>query len=464
MKKAVFIGLLLFACQTLMFAQANLKARLDALMNAGFLKDSEVGITVYDLTAGRQLYGYQDTKLYRPASVEKLITGITALDKLGADYRLATSLYYTGQLTDGRLDGDLYVVGGFDSEFADEGMNTLVNKVVEAGIKEINGRLYGDVSMKDSLYWGPGWSWDDNPYYFQPYLSPLMFHKGYVEVTARPSQKDSAAWITCMPVSSFYSLVNRTKTKAPVAGKFEVSRNWPESGNEITVKGNVASVRSDRVNMCTSQDFFMHTFRERLTEQGVAVSGYTYRECPKDSAVRLGEYSHTLRDVLLPAMKKSDNLSAEAMFYHLAASAGKKSVGSEDAAKVIGSKIEQLGYNPKKYRIADGSGVSLYNYISPDLLLAFLKYAYGQGDIYKVLYKALPVAGVDGTLRNRMKGGSAYQNIHAKTGSVTGVSSLAGYAETTGGHVLAFVIINQNVLEQQEARSFQDRVCEELCR
>lgn len=463
MKKTFLIYFILFVCQTLLFAQTNLRARLNALISTDFLSCSEVGISVYDLTAGEQLYAYQDKKLYRPASIEKLITGITALDKMGIDYRIKTSLYYTGRIANGQLNGDLYVVGGFDSEFGDKDMDALIDKIVKSGIKRISGSLYGDISMKDSLYWGRGWSWDDNPYYFQPYLSPLMFHKGYVEVIAHPSQKDSSAYISCIPASSFYSLTNRTKTKSISAGKFEVSRNWLGGGNEIVVKGNVSSVQSDKVNMNTSQDFFMHVFRERLELQGISVSGYAYRDCPKDSSVFLGECYHTLGEILLPAMKKSDNLSAEAMFYQLAANKGKRYVGSEDAIKVIEQMIRFLGYAPEKYRIADGSGVSLYNYISPELLLAFLKYAYEQKDIFQDLYKALPVAGVDGTLRYRMKNGNAYNNVRAKTGSVTGVSSLAGYAQTSAGHLLAFVIINQNILKQQEAKNFQNLVCEELC-
>lgn len=161
MKRNLFIVSFLFACQAVVFAQANLKNRLDALMDADFLKTSEVGIAVFDLTSGKSLYDYQAKKLYRPASIEKLITGITALDKLGVGYRFKTSLCYTGQLEDNQLNGDLYVIGGFDPEFADEGMNRLMDIVVQSGIKKINGRLYGDISMMDSLYWGMGWSWDE---------------------------------------------------------------------------------------------------------------------------------------------------------------------------------------------------------------------------------------------------------------------------------------------------------------
>ena len=457
---------LALAWQTILFAQVSLQSRLEALLKEDFLKTSEVGITVYDLTAGKPVYNYQEKKLYRPASVEKLITAITGLSVLGINHSFETSLYYTGEISEGELSGDLYVVGGFDSEFADKGMDSLVSLVEESGIRVINGNLYGDVSMTDSLYWGPGWSWDDTPYYFQPYLSPLMFCKGYVEITAHPQQKDSLARLTCIPVSSYYSLNNQTKSKNTTAGKFEITRNWLENGNDILIKGGISSSRKDRVNMYTSKDFFMHTFRERLLKREIIISDYSFSECPSDSTAHLlGTYAHSMPAVLEQAMKKSDNLSAEAIFYHLAAKhSGKKRAGSEDGVKSIHAMIRKLQLDPKGYQIADGSGVSLYNYISPELLLSFLKHAYTNKMIYNPLYKALPIAGVDGTLRGRMKEGKAYNNVRAKTGSVTGVSSLAGYAKAANGNILAFVIINQNVMKQEKAKMFQNRFCEELCK
>ena len=457
---------LLLVRQTVLFAQTDLQDRIDALLNEDFLKTSEVGITVYDLTADKPLYNYQDKKLYRPASVQKLITCITALSFLNPESRFETSLYYTGALKGDELEGDLYIVGGFDSEFDEEGMAKLVDLVVQSGIRKIHGKLLGDVSMKDSLYWGLGWSWDDTPYYFQPYLSPLMFHKGYVDVTARPGQGGALARISCVPASSFYSVSNKTKSKRPSCGKFEVTRNWLDNGNEIIVRGDVSSVCTDRVNMYTSQDFFLHVFRERLSAKGISVRGYAYADCPKgDKAVLLGSYHHTLGDVLLPALKRSDNLSAEAIFYHLATNySGKKRVTNEEAVEAIRFLIKKLKLNPEDYKIVDGSGVSLYDYISPELLLTFLKYAYRNETIYPYLSGALPVAGVDGTLRNRMRAGKAFNNVRAKTGSVTGISSLAGYAKAPDGHTLAFVIINQNVMEQSKAKSFQNKFCEELCK
>ncbi|HJF04247.1 MAG TPA: D-alanyl-D-alanine carboxypeptidase, partial [Bacteroides thetaiotaomicron] len=97
---------------------------------------------------------------------------------------------------------------------------------------------------------------------------------------------------------------------------------------------------------------------------------------------------------------------------------------------------------------------------SPALLVDFLKYAYSQSDVFQKLYKSLPVAGIDGTLKNRMKNTSAFRNVHAKTGSFTAINALAGYLKMKNGHTLAFAIMNQNVLSAARARAFQDKVCE----
>ena len=155
-----------------------LAQRLDSLLNDPLLKTSEVGITVFDLTTGESLFRYQDEKLYRPASTEKIITSVTALSRLGTDYTMDTRLQYTGRIENDTLKGNLYLVGGFDPEFMDEDLDSLVEAVYRSGIRFIADTLVADVSMTDSVYWGPGWSWDDVPNSFQPYLSSLMLNRG----------------------------------------------------------------------------------------------------------------------------------------------------------------------------------------------------------------------------------------------------------------------------------------------
>lgn len=459
--------LILFIGLSPAWGQTDLQSRLDKIVQEFLPQGSEVGISVYDLTNKQQLYSYRDDKLSRPASTMKLLTAITALDIPGGYEPFHTDLWYKGYIEHDTLIGDLYVVGGFDPEFGDAEMNLLVDAVITLPFTHITGKVYGDVSMKDSLYWGSGWAWDDTPSSFQPYLSPLMFHKGFVKVTANPTLKGDTAELTVEPVSTFYTLNNKTQSRTPSAGKFNVSRNWLEDGNNIIVEGNIASRRIGEVNMYNSQNFFMHTFIERLRRRGISVDSlYAFAEFIPDSiSVRVARLERPVQDVLNEVMKKSDNLSAEALLYRLGAQfEGCKGVSAEDGLKAIERLIQRLGHNPKNYRLADGCGLSNYNYVSPALLVDFLKYAYSNTEIFQRLYKALPTAGVDGTLQYRMGGESvARRKITAKTGSFTGICTLAGYARASNGNDIAFAIMNQNVMKLADARKLQDKICEVLC-
>lgn len=449
-------------------AAKGLSSRLDTLIKYQLPVGSNVGISIYDLTDGKSLYTYQADKLSRPASTMKLLTTITALSHPDADDPFKTEVWYQGVIEQDTLKGDLYVVGGYDPEFDDEALDSLVNAVSRFPFSVISGHVYGDVSMKDSIYWGSGWAWDDTPASYQPYLSPLMLNKGLVTVTASPGERGHLASLDCVPASSYYTVTNETKSRTPAAGRFGVSRDWLQNGNNIVVKGNVEGKRTGMVNIYSSRDFFMHTFLERLQAKGIQCPvNYAFNELQKDSlSVQIALFETAIQDVINQIMKESDNLNAEALLCRLGAqTTGKKHISDEDGLSVIRKQIKALGEDPDYYKLADGCGLSNYNYISPNLLIAFLKFAYSRTDVFQKLYKALPIGGVDGTLKYRMKRGTpSYKNVHAKTGSFTAINCLAGYLRTTNGHEIAFAIMNQNVLSGAKARAFQDAVCDEVIR
>ncbi len=460
---------LLFVPATLWGQNVNVKslsARLDTLIKYKLPAGSNVGISIYDLTEGKSLYIYQSDKLSRPASTMKLLTTITALARPEADEPFKTEVWYQGVIEQDTLKGDLYVVGGYDPEFDDEALDSLVNTVSRFPFSVIAGNVYGDVSMKDSIYWGSGWAWDDTPASYQPYLSPLMLNKGLVTITASPGVKGDAANIECIPVSSYYTITNETKSRTPSAGRFGVSRDWLQNGNNVVIKGNVESKRTGTVNIYSSQDFFMHTFLERLQAKGVQCPAeYAFNELQRDSlSVQMASFETSVQDVVNQIMKESDNLNAEALLCRLGAQAtGKKRISDEDGLGAIRKQIKALGEDADYYKLADGCGLSNYNYISPDLLVSFLRFAYSRTDVFQKLYKALPIGGVDGTLKYRMQRGTlSHKNVHAKTGSFTAINCLAGYLRTTNGHEVAFAIMNQNVLSGAKARAFQDAVCDEV--
>lgn len=473
--KSFLLYLLLSVCLLPLSAQDVVKqadslvSRIDTLIKYKLPKGSNVAISVYDLTDGKPLYGYQSDKLSRPASTMKLLTAITALSQPQADAPFRTEVWYKGVIKADTLHGDMYVIGGYDPEFSDEALDSLVNAVGRFPFSVVQGRIYGDASMKDSLYWGSGWLWDDTPSSYQPYLSPLMLDKGVVTVTASPGERGETASLKCTPASSYYTLTNNTQTRTPSAGRFKVTRNWLTNGNNIVVTGNVEGRRAGAVNIFSSQDFFMHTFVERLKARGIRCASdyYSFGEFQKDSiSTQMVCYETPVQDVVDQIMKESDNLDAEAMLCRLGVqSTGKKHITAEDGLSAIRMLIKKLGYNPDHFNLADGCGLSNYNYISPDLLVAFLRHAYSRTDVFQKLYKALPIGGVDGTLKNRMQRGTrSYKNVHAKTGSFTAINCLAGYLRADNGHEIAFTIMNQNALSGRDARAFQDAVCDEIIR
>jgi len=361
-----------------------LQVRLDSMMRDPLLDYTQLGLMVWDLTDDRPLFSFNKQQLMRPASTMKLLTAITALDRLGGNYQYRTSLYYKGEIVSHTLKGDLYCVGGMDPAFDAGDLRIFADALKQVGVDTISGSIVTDISLKDTLKWGEGWCWDDD----NPDLSPL--------------------------------LVGR------------------KTG-------------------------FVKRFSTALAETGITLDHVTTTNgvLPSD-AVLVCERKRSIDYILQRMMKDSDNLYAESMFYQIAASSHRPG-RANDAARVERALIERAGLNSSHYRIADGSGLSLYNYLSPELEVSILRYTFKHQAMYEHLLPSLPIAGEDGTLKKRMKDTSAAGNVKAKTGTVTGVSALAGYCTASNGHRLCFSIMNQGIEKSSDGRAFQDKVCMILC-
>ena len=211
------------------------------------------------------------------------------------------------------------------------------------------------------------------------------------------------------------------------------------------------------------KDEFASRLVQMLDKDSIFVDGPSTTGTLPKSALLLCSRSHQLVDVLEPMMKNSDNLYAESMFYQLGAATGASPAKASHGRQMILKTLKNAGVTGQ-YKIADGSGLSLYNYVTPELLAKLLIYAYRKSGIIRYLYVSLPIAGEDGTLKKRMKDSPAHLNVRAKTGTVTGVSSLAGYALASNNHMLVFSIINQGIMKADDGRNFQDKVCKALCK
>ena len=359
---------------------------LDSLCQHPLFETTQLGLLVYDLTDGYPLYARNALHRMRPASCQKLVTAISALHYLGGNYQFRTRLFTTGTVNGGVLSGDVYMEGGMDPLFSRSNVQQMAAAIAREGISAIEGHLYADLSMKDDVAFGSGWSWDDD---YGPY-SALM-----------------------------------------VDAKDQFAELW------------VAALGKSGIRL-----------KYRTVQQKVL---------PTAGTRAIATVTHHFDEVLVPMMKMSENIYAECMFFQIAALSGQKLATRKHAEEKIKSLVGQLGLAADNYTMADGSGLSPYDYVTPEMLVTMLNYAQARPEIFQHLYPSLPVAGVDGTLEKRRVGTAAAGNVHAKTGSVTGVSSLSGYLTATNGHLLSFSIINQGVPRAGMGRDFQDQVCCLLC-
>lgn len=430
---------------------------MNALLTDPLFRDSDVSLAIYDLDADTLLFAHREHKLCRPASTLKLLTSVVAIERLGCDYMVCSRLYEKENASGGT---NIYIRGEIDPLFGEEDLSEMLS-AIPAGTRIDT--LFADCTFMDSVYWGAGWSWDDTPWEFQPYISPLMLCGGCVEVSAKPSAKGEPPHVECKPKSSFYTVENEAVSHGGRGEKFTILRDWLNNSNVIRLRGDCNIPKSEKMNICQSQDYFIRVAEERLFEKGVEVSHSAFAQTPTDATL-LHCKQRPIRDIVSEALMESNNLCAEALSYHLGGLYGKFPVHREMGPEIVEAFLEYTLDINDEYNIADGSGLSLYNYISADMLLQVLRHSYLHPQIHDIVYNSLPVTGVSGTMKHRAKGTAAYKRVHAKTGTVKGVCTLAGYAKAANGHTLAFVILNQNSMDARDVRLWQDKVCDAMCR
>lgn len=450
----------------------HLVSGINKIISDPFFEKTLIAIDIFDLIDNISLFKHNEKLLLHPASNMKILTSIAGLMNLGKDYHFKTELYHSGIIADETLYGDLYVVGGFDPDFTTDDLDSLVRIIQSLGIKNIEGGIYADVSNKDSLYWGKGWMWDDDPDPDAPYLSALNINDNSIEIFVEGSEIDSPAKVTLIPQTDFVDIINNTKTvSANSQENFKVTRDWVNKKNTIIVEGEVpkaklidSTVQTEKVNLLNPEKFFLTLFEERLQQEGIQIEKPSGIKILEENSVYLSAINRSIDTVLSEVNKTSDNLDAEMLLYAIAFADSGAPAMADDGLAAVKRFIETLGFNSDDYYLADGSGVSHYNLVSAELLSEILKNIYYERkDLFDLFYNSLAVAGVDGTLKNRMNDTLAEGNVHAKTGTIKGVSNLSGYVTSKNGHLLAFSILIQNFVEEySKARSFQDKICELL--
>lgn len=468
--KTIFIFIFLVAAVNV-YSQSQvteLKQQIDSIYTSPFFQKSIMSVDVFDLTSNKYLYQRNENLLVRPASNLKILTTTTGLLFLTPEYQFKTKVTYIGKIINGTLYGSLYVKGGCDPNFSTRNIDSIASVIKSMGIKEITGNIYGDVSMMDSLYWGHGWMWDDDPSTDAPYLTPLDINENSIGVSVSGTELGRQALVKLIPGTDFLKIQNNSITiPADSPSTLTVSRDWIDRKNIILVNGGVKLSVADSLkdttwlNVYNPAGYFLTLLKEHIQSNGILVSGkISYAETP-NYAIKVADMKRSLPDVVIHTNKISYNLGAEMVLYAVSDKFFGDPANAINGIKIVDSLISLSGLHPSDYRIVDGSGVSHYNLITTETLVSVLKYIYiNHPNLFKILYQSFPIAGIDGTLQNRMQNFPVQNNVRAKTGSLSGVSSLTGFVKSSNDHLLVFsIIINDYVGSSKHARQIEDEIC-----
>lgn len=444
------------------------QSRINELLKDKFFKSSLVAIDVYNLTTQKVIYQKNNKMLLHPASNMKILTSSAALKFLGKDYLFKTKLYYEGEIVDSILYGHLFIVGGCDPDFTSEDLEVLTRYMKDKGIKKITGNIYGDVSMADSLFWGNGWMWDDDPSTDAPYLTPLTINDNTVTITCEYDNQNNQLMVKSIPETNYIETINKVTADDTKAAELKIDRDWINRTNKFIVEGNISNNIFNRknyflqtFNIFKPEYYFLTLFKESLERNGIRFSGDLKIKSLAENTNHVYSFIRSFDSVIVNLNKTSDNLSTEMTLLALAEKYFGRPASAKNGLKMLDSLIILCGLNPTDYRLVDGSGVSHYNLVTAELLLSVLKYFYfHEPNLFETLYNSFPIAGVDGSLESRMLNTKAVGNVHAKTGTLSGVSSLSGYVKNRKGNMLAFSILVQNYVgSSKQARDYIDSVC-----
>jgi D-alanyl-D-alanine carboxypeptidase/D-alanyl-D-alanine-endopeptidase (penicillin-binding protein 4) len=467
--------------------------RIAAILAAPDLARGFWGIEVVSLSTGEVLYSQNADKLFTPASNTKLFTTAAALALIGPDYKFRTTVETTGTLDRyGRLNGDLVLVGRGDPNLSGreipynlktqrnddpiQALESLADALVQKGVKFIDGDIVADDSYFAFERYAEGWSQDDLMWGDGAPVSALTVNDNVVFVNIQPADRPGErAFVSVKPFAGYYRLDNRIIT-TPAGTPRKLALNREPGSNVVTLWGNVPlddPGTNEALAIDDPAEFAAGLFRELLEKRGIVVygkqrtrhtelaalstfsvtvtapahggGGETVLRPPKiDQPLTLATYESKplLQDVRI-INKVSQNLHAEILLRLLGREHG--TAGTIEAGlEVLKGFLTQAGIATDQYAFYDGSGLSRENLVTPHAIVQLLRYSSAQpwGADYK---STLPIAGLDGTLSERLNTLPQLQNrIAAKTGSLSGVKALSGYATTITGQTVAFSILSNN--------------------
>jgi D-alanyl-D-alanine carboxypeptidase/D-alanyl-D-alanine-endopeptidase (penicillin-binding protein 4) len=464
----------------------ELRQRLQKHIGQARFAQALWGIKIVSLDSGKTVFEHNSQTLFSPASNCKLYTVALALDQLGGDFRIKTSLYAQARPdTSGRLEGDLVVYGRGDPTITarlhhgniEEALELLVSVLTNCGVKHISGDLVGDATYFHGPPLGSGWAWDDLEYNYGAQISALTINDNLVQVSVSPGAHPGEPCQVKFSPDIDLVISNQTVTTEKAHTRdIKFYRPWSSKGLYVLGRMSVGDQGyTEQVPVPDPAYMFVVLFREALAHHGITVDGQVHStDWPElesepnrvNHMVELGSIdSLSLAAITREVQKPSQNLYADvllAVVGELSRSPGEptESTSEELGIDQLNKFLAKAGISKEEAWFEEGSGLSRDNLITPNATIALLRFMsrHPCGQIY---LDALPIAGVDGTLRNRMVGTPAARKVRAKTGSLRWANSLSGHVTTAAGERLIFsIMLNryQNLDVSHPARADIDAI------
>ena len=450
-------------------------SQMDDIFNDPSFSNANWGVLIQSLETGEYFYKRNEDKLFLPASSLKLFTTAAGLIILGPEYRFTTTIFKRGSIDGSILKGDIIIQGRGDptisGRFYGGDMLRLydlwADSLEQLGIDEINGNIIGDDSEFDDRGLGEGWAWDDESYWYSAQASAISFNDNCVDISVVVNKDKKTAKVNVTPNTKYVVVTNQVSV-VPKDSTTDIDVYRDRGTNLITVSGTIKE-NSDTVRtFCTVNNptqFAMVVLKNVLESKGIKVTGsaMVVGELPKPIDYRQTELlfinsSTPLREIVKVVNKNSQNFYAEQILKTIGLEAehyGTRENGIEAELDVF----KEMGINTDGILLADGSGLSRLDLVTPRNFVSLLSYMF-KSNFFIPFYNSLPIAGVDGTLGTRLKNTRAEGRVRAKTGYLTTVRSLCGYAFTGDNEPIAFSIIANNFnVPVKLAENIQDLVC-----
>jgi len=431
---------------------AALRTAIDAAIARPQLGRAHWGILIEPLSIGersRVLYSHNADRYFIPASNAKLLTTAAALRQLGPGFRIRTSVYDAGA-------GSLRVVGRGDPSLTDAQLRELAQQLKRQGFREIQQLLVDDGYFQGDVV-NPNWEWEDVQSYYGTPVNSLILNQNAVDLTLSPQQPGQPlrmSWTDAIAARQWQIENDSITAEAGTPTSVTVAAVLGKS--VLRIKGQLAAdaqPESFGLAILDPARYFLQHFRNVLALEGINVkrAAVVLNGATGGERELAAVESPPLSVLLAQVNQESNNLYAEVLLRTLGMS-GKPSSPTtrtnSDSAELglnqLKATLTELGVDPEGYVSADGSGLSRHNLVTPEAIVQTLKFiaATPQASVYR---SSLPTAGVTGTLRNRFRNTAAQGNVQAKTGSMTGVSSLSGYLDVPGYRPFVFIIlVNQS--------------------